>query len=147
MIVVLNEWVFHDLLGDNGSESQRETANFLNALFSSSDILVVPDERRWIRKAYDLLTLAEPHLRNTSLQFHTLIKDLNRAIHPWMAQLEPILADLLDRTPEKDRYLVSVYLSANADLLVTTDIPLHDSLSQSDVRCRMRDEFLANYLR
>ena len=64
-----------------------------------------------------------------------------------MAQLEPILADLLDRTPEKDRYLVSVYLSANADLLVTTDIPLHDSLSQSDVRCRMRDEFLANYLR
>ena len=40
MIVVLNEWVFHDLLGENGEEDQRLTAAFLNTFHASSDKLV-----------------------------------------------------------------------------------------------------------
>ena len=148
MIVVLNEWVFHDLLGDNGAESQRETASFLNALFSSSDMLVVPAETRWMRKAYQLMTLTDSQLRSTSLQFHTLIRDLDRARYAQMEHQDPVPEELLARTPDEDIYLVSAYLSANADTLVTTDTDLHDALSDSDlVSCRMRDEFLANYLR
>ena len=147
MIVVLNEWVFHDLLGDNGSESQRETANFLTVFFSSSDMLAVPPEPRWMRKAYQLMTLTDSQLRNTSLQFHTLLQDLDRVRYARIEQQEPVPQELLARTPEEDIYLVSAYLTANADTLVTTDTALHDALSDSDVvACRMRDEFLAEYL-
>ena len=50
MILVLNEWVFHDLLGDNGEAVQRQTAAFLNAFHASHDKLVLPREPRWTRK-------------------------------------------------------------------------------------------------
>ena len=47
MILVLNEWVFHDLLGENGEAVQRETAVFLNDFYTSHDKLVLPREPRW----------------------------------------------------------------------------------------------------
>ena len=43
MILVLNEWVFHDLLFDNGDPAFRETARFLVALQTSEDVLVIPE--------------------------------------------------------------------------------------------------------
>ena len=147
MIVVLNEWVFHDLLGENGPESQRETASFLQVFFASSDMLVVPTEPRWTRKAYQLMTLTDTHLRNTSLQFHTLLQDLDRTRYAQMEQRHPVQQELLSQLPEEDIYLVSAYLTADADILVTTDIPLHNALSKSDlVTCQMRDNFLSKYL-
>ena len=146
MIVVLNEWIFHDLLGQNGPEFQRETARFLDAFFSSSDVLVFPTEPRWTRKAYQLMTLTDPQLRNTSLQFHTLLQDQDRAKDVRMMERRAMSQELLNQTPEEDQYLVSAYLTANADTLVTTDTNLHNALSDSDlVSCRMREEFLAGY--
>ena len=68
MILVLNEWVFHDLLGENGEAVQRETAVFLNDFYTSHDKLVLPREPRWSQKAYQLMTLGDARLRNTSKQ-------------------------------------------------------------------------------
>ena len=42
MILVLNEWVFHDLLFENGDPAFQETARFLVAFGESEDILVIP---------------------------------------------------------------------------------------------------------
>ncbi len=56
MILVLNEWIFHDLLGENGRDRQWETATFLKAFHLSSDRLVLPREGRWTQKAYGLMT-------------------------------------------------------------------------------------------
>ena len=147
MIVVLNEWVFHDLLGHNDPECQQETARFLDVFLSSSDILAVPAEPRWIRKAFQLMTVTDTQLRNTGLQFHTLLQDLDRTRYAQMEQQNPVPQELLSQLPEEDRYLVSAYLATGADLLVTTDTELHNALSESDqVSCQMRDDFLSKYL-
>ena len=84
--------------------------------------------------------------RRISKVFRSLYDDLERVvkIQPEVAEATP--SELRARLPEKDVYLVSAYLSANADVLVTTDVPLHDSLSQSEVHCQMRDNFLSKYL-
>ena len=50
MLLVLNEWLFHDLLNENGAVAFRETAEFTIALERSADRLVVPDEPRWLEK-------------------------------------------------------------------------------------------------
>ena len=141
MIVVLNEWIFHDLLGENGESSQRETAEFLNVLYASRDRLVLPAEPRWMEKAYRLLSMGDATLRNTCRQFHALVLDSRRAID--VRLLEP--ADVPDRpaVPEDDRYLVTAYVTANADALVTTDEELCEALVGS---CKLRDEFLDCYL-
>ena len=55
MIVVLNEWIFHDLLGENGEVAQRESVEFLKVFHSSRHKLVLPKESRWTEKAYRLI--------------------------------------------------------------------------------------------
>ncbi len=147
MIIVLNEWIFHDLLGQNGSELQRETSEFVNALFYSDDVLVLPDEPRWMRKAYQLMATGDPELRAASVQLHTLmqtarvidVRAMDRRIAP--------SPELLRETPSEDIYLVEAYLSAGADALVTTDFNLHGALADfsDDVSCRLRNDFLADY--
>ena len=59
MILVLNEWVFHDLLFENGDPAFQETAQFLVAFGESEDILVIPAEERWKRKAFQLMTMSD----------------------------------------------------------------------------------------
>ena len=146
MILVLNEWVFHDLLGENGEAVQRETAVFLNDFYTSHDKLVLPREPRWSQKAYQLMTLGDARLRNTSKQFHSLILDLNRVIDVRTTERVEVPEDLGLSLPAEDVYLVEAYLSAGADTLVTTDEKLHKPLACYEaVSCRLRDEFLSGY--
>ncbi len=147
MILVLNEWIFHDLLGENGVDAQREAAAFLNALYSSSDKLVLPSELRWMQKAYQLMTLTNPLLRRSSKQFQSLLRDSERTLDSRRLGEVDIPGELLVKLPDEDVYLVSAYLAAGADKLITTDQPLSDSLDDTDlVSCQMRDNFLSNYL-
>ena len=80
MILILNEWIFHDLLGENGAAAQRETATFLNGFYLSADKLVLPTERRWMQKAYQLMTQTSPMLVQISKQFQSLLQDSERTI-------------------------------------------------------------------
>jgi len=56
--------------------------------------------------------------------------------------------ELQEGVPSEDMYLVEAYVSSDADHLVTTDQGLYDALADSEiVSCRLRSEFLAEYLR
>ena len=78
--------------------------------------------------------------------FRSLYDDSDRALRVRSEGTDAIPNELLTRLPEEDVYLVSAYLSAGANVLVTTDVPLHEALSDSDlVTCRMRDDFLDAY--
>ena len=145
MLVVLNEWVFHDLLGENGEEEQRLTAAFLNAFHASSDKLVWPRGGLWAQKAYRLMRRSDVHLRNTAKQFHSLIRNPDRAVRVG-TQSGAVPEELADRVPPEDAYLVEAYMVAGADVLVTTDRELYEALVDSElVSCQLRDEFLDRY--
>ena len=147
MIVVLNEWVFHDLWEENGENSQRETALFLRAFVQSDDSLVVPNEIRWSSKANRLMEFTDARRRRISKVFRSLYDDSGRALRVRPEDTTGIPEALLAQLPEEDVYLVSAYLSANAEVLVTTDVPLYEALAESElVTCRMRDDFLADYV-
>ena len=144
MILVLNEWIFHDLLGENGEDRRRETVRFLIAFRSSEDMIVIPSETRWKDKAFSLMRQGDPRLIAISKLLHSLLRNTNKAM-PQSAAPE-IPTDLLSRLPEEDVYLVSAYMAANANNLVTTDQGLFDSLADSElISCQMRDEFLSGY--
>jgi len=147
MLIVLNEWVFHDLRGDNGPLRQSGAEDLLSALRVSTDRIVVPDESPWTSKAYQMMKLSDPRRKLSSQSLFGLCVDSNRALRVPTEGVEAIPEELLSQLPEEDVYLVSAYLSANADVLVTTDIPLYESLAGSElVECQMRDDFLADYL-
>ena len=146
MKVVLNEWIFHDLWGENGERSQAETAQFLSALVQTADSIVVPYEPRWTSKANRLMEFTDARRRVISKVFRSLYDDSDRALRVRPEGTGTIPGELLTRLPEEDVYLVFAYLSASADVLVTTDVSLYEALVDSDlVRCRMRDDFLDDY--
>ena len=147
MILVLNEWVFHDLLRENGAQAFLETSAFLSSFCDSTHRLIVPDEPRWHSKANQLTLLLDAAGRQASKSFHLLLRDIDRAISIHAGDTQSLAASIPDNIPTEDVYLVSAYLAGNADLLVTTDQGLFDALAAEDsINCRMRDDFLAEYL-
>ena len=145
MIFVLNEWLFEDLLGRNGSDKQEETRQFLLTLEASEDKFVIPTKKRWNDKGYSLMTQRDIRLQRISKLFNSLRLNSDKTIV--QATTPEIPEDLLDQLPKEDVYLVSAYLSSGADLLVTTDRGLFDSLANTElISCHMRDEFLSSYL-
>ena len=147
MLIVLNEWIFHDLWGQNGEQAQREAVRFLRALVDTTDSLIVPSEPRWTGKANRLMGFLDDRRRRISKVFRSLYDDSDRALRVRTEGTGAIPDELLARLPEEDVYLVSAYLLASADVLVTTDVPLYEALTDSEpVTCRMREDFLAEYL-
>ena len=145
MTVVLNEWIFHDLLGDNGPERRRRTRAFMEAFDASGDSLVIPNEPRWLRKAYGLKRKQEPEGKAIGKLVRRMLANPRLAIQV-ETNAAPIPEDLLRETPPEDVYLVEAYLSAGADTLVTTDEGLHGALADfAVVDCLLRDDFLAGY--
>ena len=89
----------------------------------------------------------DPLLRNASRQFHSLLRDSERAIDIRKLDYERVPDILLDNLPEEDIYLVAAYMTANAHRLITTDRDLFDSVADSEIVSRqMRREFIADYL-
>ena len=131
MIVVLNEWIFHDLLGENGEDDQRRTAAFLNAFRASNDKLVWPTDSHWVQKAYLLMRRSDVRLRSTAKQFHSLIRNSDRVLQVGMQRVD-VPEELRGSLPADDAYLVEAYIAAGADVLVTTDHGLHEALSDSE---------------
>ena len=146
MILVLNEWVFHDLLFENGDLAFQEAARFLVAFRKSEDVIVIPAEERWKRKAHQLMKMSDLRQRLVSKLLRSLILDADRAIQVQPEEAPPVPQEFLDRLPCEDVYLVLAYVSAGADLLITTDRGLFCAIGEDDgVNCRMRDDFLQGY--
>ena len=53
--LILNEWVIHDLRGDNGEQCQTEAFQFLSQVEAKCDHLVLLRGSPWMEKAYDLM--------------------------------------------------------------------------------------------
>ena len=146
MLLLLDEWVFHDLLGENGSDALRDTAKFLIAFRQSNDRMVFPSKKRWRQKAFQLMGLTDPLGRQLSQLFHGLLQDSNRAVPVETDRMPPTVQASNVQIPRKDRYLAPAYVCPDADLLVTTDQTLHRLFIQLGFNCQMRDEFLQLYL-
>ena len=146
MLLVLNEWMFHDLLLENGESKFLETARFLIAFQRTQDRLVIPSEPRWNDKAYRLMTRSDPRQRQISKLLHRLLRDSDRAVRVRAGERPQISEDLFPSIPEEDVYLIDAYISTSADLLVTTDCKLFDVLGESDlVNCQRRSDLLSEY--
>ena len=146
MILVLNEWLFHDLLVERGQEAFSETKRFLLVFRSSRDKIVFPAEERWTRKAFQLMRMTDPPRRQASQLLHSLLRDTARSVRVNTDEMTSASRDSYDWVPSEDTYLVLAYDSAGADVLVTTDHELAQAIAKHDgVNCRMRDDFLPEY--
>ena len=146
MILVINEWIFEDLIGENGQDRFKETAEFVVKLSSSDDKLVMPVEQRWREKANRARTVADPIQRTAGRLFVDLFWDQTRGIIVNPDDIPVTPEGTYDWAPEEDVYLIEAYDASNADLLVTTDETLFDKVTgYGQFNCQMRNDFLAWY--
>lgn len=146
MILVINEWIFHDLLGENGPDAFEATRDFVRKLFQATDWIVMPSEQRWRGKAYQLMTSTAPGVRQVSQLFHRLLRDSNRCIILNPDDIPAAPQGAYDWAPSEDVYLIEAYAASGADLLVTTDRTLFGAVAEHGVfECKIREDFLSEY--
>ena len=152
MLIVLNEWIFHDMWGENGVENQKQAERFLRDFRESGDLLVIPapGEHRWREKVYELQERAnwDPRIRSVSRLFRSLLRSDENSVEVLPENAVALPTEMAARLPPEDIYLVEACLSAGADMLVTSDLVLHGALADfAVIECLLRDDFLTGYRR
>ncbi|RMF31613.1 MAG: hypothetical protein D6759_09750 [Chloroflexi bacterium] len=154
MKLVIDEWLWADLSGENQTERQTESVAFLLAAFERCDQLVTVVGSMFEQKFWNLAKRAQPGdlirrriVKMFRARFFYNSRKLERHTEK---DLPPMPAEMENDVDQEDRYLVRVYLSSKADLLVTTDNALQGALHKHQkghgVHCKLRDEFLKQYL-
>jgi len=148
---VVNEWIFHDLSGENGWEAQDETFRFLQRVKERCDTIAVLRGSRWTEKAFELMTLSEQTARRLSKFLHLeILQNSKKCQYIDPGQIKGLPQDILANIPADDAYLFELYHSVGADVLVTTDehlVQAASSLPDFDFTIRLRAAFVPEYLR
>jgi len=147
MIVLHDDWLLHDLRGDNGPQRQEEAAELLKEVVRRCDrIAVPPPGSSWVKKVHDLASFEDPLRRSLSrLLYREVLWDLQKAI--WAQGHVGLPTDLECRVPKDDEYLAQAYLETEADLLVSEDRKLLEGLRRCCIQTLCREDFLRDYLR
>ena len=147
-LLVINEWLFQDIKGENGQSKRWETARFLTQFAQGRDKFAALNGKPWMTKAYELMTHSAPDIRRLSKLVRSLIIDPSKCVI-----LQPdndadaAPQDAIAAAPEEDVYLIQTYYAAGADLLISTDTDLLGAFeSCQDVHVMHRDAFLDDYL-
>ena len=152
-LLVINEWLIHDLRGDNGIDAQVESALFLQAFEQSNDRLAILDNSPWMAKFYELMDQTGPQTHDPfARRFSQLIRALLELPDKCIYLYQPAIAaanipqDAIAAAPQEDIYLIQLYYAAHADLLITTDHGLHNAFAtHPDIAVTFRHDFLPTY--
>ena len=147
--LVINEWIFHDLQGQNGRKRQTEAFDFLTALNRGNDRIAVLYGSEWMRKFHALIGSDYQETRFVRKLMASMIFDPSKCIIVYPKDAEDAAPkDAVAAAPEEDIYLIQLYYASNADLLITTDTGLHGAFDDhEDVNVICRGAFLKEYLR
>lgn len=145
---VVDEWLVHDLLGENGEAAREQTFGFLQRLVAICDRIVVARPSPWVEKAYRLMKESNPPTREMSRFLRlTVLQDSRKCRYIDLEGESSLPADLAAQVPREDLYLVKTYRLADATAIITSDMRLRDALARFPaILVRLRDEFLTEYL-
>jgi len=150
MPIVLNEWIIHDLKGDNGLDSRLESASFLQSLREGAETIVVLMQSPWMAKAYQLTREETPAVRILSKFLHlAILMDPLKCHYVDPEEIQPLPKDLAVEVPMDDVYLFQTALAGHAEIIVTSDERLIDrvrSAPRRGIQLARRDDFLRRHL-
>ncbi len=156
MLLILDEWIIHDLQGDNGSEKQKESFAFLEKMKEKCDKISWILGSKFIHKYYKLCKKS-----SFDLELKKKIKFLNGSFLRNPQKVEIITLDELNIEVEEyshilkdinpdDHYIVKAYFYLERKIneepiIITTDTKLVKKLRDLGVQVDFRDNFMLNY--
>ena len=147
-VFVINEWLWHDLSGENGTEAQTESLKAVIQFRNSKHRLVVAEGSSFDQKAWKLCKSHDMMIRQVVVRDYVLAVrwDLNRCVVLKPHNMAELPDDLAHSTKPDDHYLLRCLLSVEEAILVTTDGDLCEAVVRAQKPCLSREQFLAEYL-
>lgn len=158
MLLILDEWIIHDLSGKNGEDKQKESYKFLEKIKERCDKICWIEGSKFSKKFYDFCEfvgkkLFDPELRKKivllkgSFYYH-LSKAENIRLDELSIEVEEynhIFKDIKD----DDHYLIKAYFylrQKNIEpIIITTDRELIENLRKHNIPIEHRDDFIKKY--
>ncbi len=145
-VFVINEWLWADLSGANGTERQLQTVSLIGNFVASNHQIVVIEGSQFDRKAWNLCKSGNHLVVQAVVAFVVNIRqnsDRCLILKPEAAVELP--DEFTKATKPDDHYLIQAQLAVNGAILVTTDAPLRKALDRTGLPCIFREEFLDSY--
>ena len=145
--LVIDEWLWSDLAGENSPERQRETFQFLEAVFIKCDRIVTVKGSRFEEKALGLWKQTDVTRRGIAKFYRDRFWYNSEKTHLLeQAALEELGEAVANEVKPDDHYLVRACLTSNAVSIVTTDNPLKNILEKHGIPCKHRQDFVPDYI-
>jgi hypothetical protein len=145
-VFVINEWLWHDVVGDNGESAMREALKVIEALSLDHQIVVIEgspfDQKAFASYQHKNMISA----RLAGLYVRDIRQNSDRCIVIRPAEAAEFPEALTSSVKPDDRYLVQALLSMPGSTLVTTDRDLFDAVRGAGLSCLSRNEFIENIL-
>jgi hypothetical protein len=155
MLLILDEWIIHDLQGDNGSEKQEESSTFLYKIRERCDKISWIWGSKFVHKYHRLSkkSSSDPKLRK-KIRFINgdFIYDLQKIEFINLDELNIEVEEcrrILQRIKDDDHYLIKAYFylgQKNIEpIIITTDGELIETLREHNIPIEHRDDFIREY--
>ncbi len=142
MILIIDEWLWHDLAGENGKEKQKETFKFLKCILKICDKIAIMRDSPFVKKFWFFSKRLDPEIVKffkSYFLFNSNKCDL----------CDYIEEHSLPGIKPDDLYLYNLYLyfeKRMEECVITTDKPLIEIFRKEGLKVIHRDEFLKEYL-
>ena len=144
--LVIDEWLWADL-GCDDSARRNEAFQFLKAIFAKCDKMVLVKDSPFARKADAFWSHTDWPRRQIAIYLNEKFWwNTEKTLRKNADELLELPEIFQDEVKPADRYLVSAFLTTNAQVIVTTDNPLIDTLRKHGITCEHREKFLPSYI-
>lgn len=147
--IVIDEWIFADLCGENEKEKQGESFSFLVKLVQICDKIVILRDSPFVAKLFDFREKAvTPELRGISQYIYTAIySNSSKAVLVAQDEIRPLPPKLAKLIPRDDGYLFQLHLRVSDSFIVTSDGKLFELVRRKKgIKIFLRDRFVRDYL-
>jgi hypothetical protein len=149
-LFVINEWLWHDSRGENGKVHQKRALLAMTSLAESDHQIIIIEGSSFDKKAWALCRSQETVVAALAkIYVTTLRQNLDRCKLLKPDDVTALPEELISspKLKDDDRYLVQAQQAVPGAIIVTTDGPLRELLTERGLRCLSREEFFANYCR
>jgi hypothetical protein len=156
LILILDEWIIHDLQGDNGKDRQEESLELLERIKRNCDKIAIVKNSKFVNKIWQFSKEASKSSSQAKRNIFRILKNeflfnLNKSeiLELEHAKVKDLM-EVLEEVNKDDHYIVIAYHSLKQKgvecVIVTTDKPLSEILIRHNINCKLRDGFLKDYL-
>ena len=142
-VFVINEWLWSDSSGSNRPDVQRQALDLVTKLAESDHQIVVIVGSPFDQKAWACCKSTNTVVSDLARTYVTMIRqNLDRCLLLTPEAVAELPQDLASSIKLDDHYLVQAQLSVSGAVLVTTDAPLREVVSNAGLLCLAREAFL-----